>query len=141
MIETKTQFKGLAIGGKRIASADGKDAPVYNPATGEVIARVAQATAQDVDRAVKAAHGAFTAAKCFGPGRSCARSGTARRRAERFDGRGQCGGVGAGHAPVDAQNIVHWLDGDRRGRDEASRRWDQAGITGTGREVGQYRVC
>ena len=33
---------------------------VENPATGEVIARVACGTAQDVDRAVAAAHGRWT---------------------------------------------------------------------------------
>ncbi len=60
MINTQIPFEGLAIAGKRIASADGKDAPVYNPATGEVIARVAQASAEDVDRAVKTAHASFT---------------------------------------------------------------------------------
>lgn len=53
-------FEGLAIGGQRVASADGKTAPVYEPATGEVLAQVAQATAADVDAAVKTAHARFS---------------------------------------------------------------------------------
>lgn len=53
-------FEGLAIGGQRVASADGKTAPVYEPATGEILAQVAQATAADVDRAVKTAHARFS---------------------------------------------------------------------------------
>jgi len=52
-------FEGLAIDGQRVASADGKTAPVYEPATGEILAQVAQATAADVDRAVKTAHARF----------------------------------------------------------------------------------
>jgi acyl-CoA reductase-like NAD-dependent aldehyde dehydrogenase len=53
-------FEGLAIDGRRIASSDGKELPICNPANGDVIARVAQATAQDVDRAVQVAHARFT---------------------------------------------------------------------------------
>jgi len=60
MVEKQAAFEGLAIGGQRIASADGKTAPVYEPATGEVLAQVAQATAADVDRAVKIAHERFS---------------------------------------------------------------------------------
>jgi acyl-CoA reductase-like NAD-dependent aldehyde dehydrogenase len=37
----------------------GKTFPTYNPATEEVIAQVAEANAEDVDRAVKAAREAF----------------------------------------------------------------------------------
>jgi len=59
-MQQEIPFEGLAIGGRRVASADGKDAPIYNPATGEVIARVAQAGAEDVDRAVRLAHERFT---------------------------------------------------------------------------------
>src|SRR5688572_11969495 len=49
-------FEGLAIGGRRVASADGRTTAVYNPATGEIIVQVASATPQDVDTAVKTAH-------------------------------------------------------------------------------------
>lgn len=60
MVDTTIAFEGLAIGGKRVASADGKTASAYNPATGEVIAQVAQATAADVDSAVKMAHARYS---------------------------------------------------------------------------------
>ncbi len=56
-------FEGLAIGGQRVASADGKTAPVYEPATGEILAQVAQANAADVDKAVKTAHARFSEGK------------------------------------------------------------------------------
>nr|MDP9479442.1 aldehyde dehydrogenase family protein [Actinomycetota bacterium] len=39
---------------------DGRDTePVYDPATGEVVAETPLSTAEDVDRAVRAAEGAF----------------------------------------------------------------------------------
>ena len=60
MIDTQIPFEGLAIGGKRVTSADGKTAAAYDPATGEVIAQVAQATAADVDHAVKTAHAVYS---------------------------------------------------------------------------------
>jgi betaine-aldehyde dehydrogenase len=60
MVDMTIPFEGLAIGGKRIASADGKTADAYDPATGAVIAHVAQATAADVDNAVKTAHARYT---------------------------------------------------------------------------------
>ena len=59
MTDMTATFQGLAIRGKRLASADGKTAPAYNPATGDVIAQVAQATAADVDSAVKTAHSTY----------------------------------------------------------------------------------
>jgi len=49
----------LLIDGQLVAAASGKSFPVYNPATGTVIANVAEADAEDVDRAVKAARRAF----------------------------------------------------------------------------------
>ncbi len=61
MVTQQTAFEGLAVGGKRIASADGKTAPVYEPATNAVLAEVAQATTADVDAAVKTAHAAYSA--------------------------------------------------------------------------------
>ncbi len=53
-------FEGLAIGGKRLPSADGRTTAVYEPATGDVLAQVAQATAADVDQAVRMAHERFS---------------------------------------------------------------------------------
>src|SRR5699024_1028247 len=47
------------IGGKWVASTSKKVEPVYNPATGEVIAEVALSTTEEVDEAVKVADAAF----------------------------------------------------------------------------------
>ena len=49
----------LLIGGEWVDAASGKTFPVYNPATGEVIAQVAEGGKEDIDRAVKAARKAF----------------------------------------------------------------------------------
>ena len=47
------------IDGKWVEALSGKTFETVNPATGEVLARVAEADADDVDRAVKAARAAF----------------------------------------------------------------------------------
>src|SRR6202790_5818691 len=47
------------INGKWVEAASGKTFPTYNPATGEVLARVAEGDREDIDRAVKAARTAF----------------------------------------------------------------------------------
>jgi phenylacetaldehyde dehydrogenase len=49
----------MLIGGKFMNAASGKTFPVYDPATGEVIAHVPEAEAADVDAAVHAARKAF----------------------------------------------------------------------------------
>src|SRR5450631_747571 len=49
----------LLINGKWVDAASGKTFPTYNPATGEVLSRVAEGDKEDVDRAVKAARAAF----------------------------------------------------------------------------------
>src|ERR1700694_407399 len=49
----------LLIGGQWVDAASGKTFPVYNPATGEVIADAAEGDKNDIDRAVKAARRAF----------------------------------------------------------------------------------
>ena len=49
----------MLINGKWVESASGKTFPTYNPATGEVLARVASGEHEDIDRAVKAARAAF----------------------------------------------------------------------------------
>ncbi len=51
----------LLIDGEWVAAASGKVFPVYNPATGKIIAQVAEGDAQDIDRAVRAARRAFDA--------------------------------------------------------------------------------
>ncbi len=49
----------LLIDGKWVNSASGKTFPTYNPATGEVLAQVAEGDRADIDAAVKAARKAF----------------------------------------------------------------------------------
>ncbi len=49
----------MLIDGRFVLAASGKTFPVYNPATGEVVAQVPEAEAEDVDRAVIAARRAF----------------------------------------------------------------------------------
>ncbi|WP_210492900.1 aldehyde dehydrogenase family protein [Patulibacter sp. SYSU D01012] len=49
----------LLIDGQRVDGAEGRTFDVFNPATGELLTRVAEARAEDVDRAVKAARRAF----------------------------------------------------------------------------------
>ena len=49
----------MLIGGKWVAAASGKTFETHNPATGEVICRVAEGDKEDVDRAVKAARAAL----------------------------------------------------------------------------------
>jgi acyl-CoA reductase-like NAD-dependent aldehyde dehydrogenase len=52
-------FRKMLIGGKWVASASGKTFDTVNPATGEVLARVAEGDQEDVERAVRAARRAF----------------------------------------------------------------------------------
>jgi len=49
----------MFINGKWVEAASGKTFPVYNPATGDVMAKVAEGDREDIDRAVKAARKAF----------------------------------------------------------------------------------
>jgi len=49
----------MLIDGRFVLAASGKTFPVYNPATGEVVAQVPEAEAEDVNRAVAAARRAF----------------------------------------------------------------------------------
>ena len=49
----------LIIDGNKAAASDGRTFDVYDPSSGSVLATVAKATKADVDRAVKAAHGAL----------------------------------------------------------------------------------
>ena len=60
MAETgEAKRQGLLIAGERVESADGRTFPTYNPATGAVIAEVALAGVEDVNRAVRASRAAF----------------------------------------------------------------------------------
>jgi phenylacetaldehyde dehydrogenase len=49
----------MLINGKWVEAASGKTFPTFNPATGEVLAHVAEGDREDIDRAVKAARAAF----------------------------------------------------------------------------------
>src|SRR5580704_3327117 len=49
----------MLINGKWVDAQSGKTFPTYNPATGEVLARVAEGDKADIDLAVKAARAAF----------------------------------------------------------------------------------
>jgi phenylacetaldehyde dehydrogenase len=49
----------LLINGKWVEAASGKTFASYNPATGSVLANVAEGDREDIDRAVKAARAAF----------------------------------------------------------------------------------
>jgi len=53
----------MFIDGEWVAAASGKTLDVYNPATGEVLARVAEGDKADADRAVHAARRAFEAGR------------------------------------------------------------------------------
>jgi aldehyde dehydrogenase (NAD+) len=53
------QPKSMLIDGKWLGAASGKSFETINPATGEVLARVAEADREDINRAVQAARKAF----------------------------------------------------------------------------------
>jgi len=49
----------MLINGKWVEAASGKTFPTYNPATGEVLAQIAEVDREDINRAVEAARIAF----------------------------------------------------------------------------------
>ncbi|HKS74539.1 MAG TPA: aldehyde dehydrogenase family protein, partial [Terriglobales bacterium] len=49
----------MLVNGRWVNAASGKTFPTYNPATGEVLAKIAEGDREDIDRAVKAARHAF----------------------------------------------------------------------------------
>ena len=51
--------ENLVIDGERVAAAEGRTFDTVNPATGDVFRTVAEAGAEDADRAVRAAAQAF----------------------------------------------------------------------------------
>ncbi len=57
-VATVTEYQQL-IGGEWVSSAGGQVAEVRSPATGSIVGTVAKGTAEDVDRAVRAAREAF----------------------------------------------------------------------------------
>jgi acyl-CoA reductase-like NAD-dependent aldehyde dehydrogenase len=58
-MSVSVQTEDLLIAGKRVPAADGRTYETLNPATGEVLALVAEAGVEDVQRAVAAARTAF----------------------------------------------------------------------------------
>lgn len=59
VLDMKRDSYQMIINGERVDSGSGKTVPVYNPATGEVFAQVADADVSDADRAVAAARNSF----------------------------------------------------------------------------------
>ena len=49
----------MLINGQWVEAVSGKTFPTYNPATGEVLSRIAEGDREDIDRAVKSARAAF----------------------------------------------------------------------------------
>src|SRR5690554_1723039 len=58
---TEVRVARMLIDGQWVAAASGETLPVENPARRRIIAHVPRGRAEDVDRAVKAAHKAFPA--------------------------------------------------------------------------------
>lgn len=54
-----TKPRKMLVGGEWVEAASGKTFATFNPASGEVLAQVAEGEKEDVDRAVKAARNAF----------------------------------------------------------------------------------
>jgi aldehyde dehydrogenase (NAD+) len=72
-IVTIRERYGLFIGGKDVAASDGQTFVTVNPATEEPLAQVARGTAADMDKAVRAARGAFRKSWGSMPGRERAK--------------------------------------------------------------------
>src|SRR5580698_2126149 len=54
-----SQTRKMLINGKWVEAASGKTFATFNPATGEVLANVAEGDREDINRAVSAARAAF----------------------------------------------------------------------------------
>jgi aldehyde dehydrogenase (NAD+) len=58
-VKAASAVEGLIIDGARVPASEGEVMDVFDPSTGEVLARVARGGRKDIDRAVKAARGAM----------------------------------------------------------------------------------
>ena len=58
-LEFVSSERRMLVGGDWVGAASGKTFEVYNPATGDVLANVAEGDSEDIDRAVKTARAAF----------------------------------------------------------------------------------
>ena len=82
--KSKVDEKQMLIGGSRQGSSDGKTFESLDPANGEPLATVPEATAKDVDAAVAAARTAFESERVVGPAPGGPRQDAlASRRADR----------------------------------------------------------
>src|SRR5450432_70583 len=54
-----SKTRKMLINGKWVNAASGKTFPTYNPATGEILAHVAEGDREDIEQAVRAARNAF----------------------------------------------------------------------------------
>jgi len=59
VLQFLSQPRPMLINEQWVQAASGKHFPVYNPATGEVMAQVAEGDKEDINRAVQAARAAF----------------------------------------------------------------------------------
>jgi phenylacetaldehyde dehydrogenase len=60
-VQFATEQRKMLIGSEWVDSASGKTFESYNPATGEVLAHIAEGGSEDIDRAVKTARATFDA--------------------------------------------------------------------------------
>jgi hypothetical protein len=83
--------KKMLIGGKWVLAVSGKTFDVRNPATGEIVARVAEGEAADIDAAVKAARQALATDRALSSSRCSTLTpsvGACKFTADRFRRRG-----------------------------------------------------
>ena len=81
---TEVEIHGNFVDGREIEAGHGEMLDVRNPATGEVIARIPNSTADDIDRAMKSARAAFEG-KAWGGMDIRARARLVNRLADAFE--------------------------------------------------------
>src|ERR1700744_5655351 len=81
---TDVEIHGNFIDGREIEAGNGQMVDVRNPATGDVIARIPNSTADDIDRAMKSARSAFEG-KAWGGMDTRARARLINRLADAFE--------------------------------------------------------
>src|SRR5438034_10586667 len=80
----EVELHGNFIDGREIEAGSGEMLDVRNPSTGEVIARIPNSTAEDIDRAMKSARAAFEG-KAWGGTDIRARARLVNRLADAFE--------------------------------------------------------
>src|SRR6201995_810427 len=81
---TEVEIHGNFVDGREIEAGNGAMLDVRNPATGDVIARIPNSTAEDIDRAMKSARAAFEG-KAWGGMDIRARARLVNRLADAFE--------------------------------------------------------